>query len=225
MDSCQDHLPEALTCQPLHFLNYQLGIPAADPAPGIGNDAIGTELIASVLDLQIGPGMASQLMKSQGLIILIPGYIMDETPVLGLMSPGPVFLLFYFPVRIILVKDGHDILFPVIANQQVRLAVIKHFTAPGLDIAAGRGHHCVRILPAGPVDHLPAFAVGDIGHRTGINNINVCPVAKFHDLIAGVGQQFLHGIGLILVYFTAQGQKSRFTFQAHKLFSFLFQPH
>ena len=57
MDSRQNHLPVSFFCQRAYLRLNVLWPAAANPAPGIGNNAIAAELVASVLYLQKCPGV------------------------------------------------------------------------------------------------------------------------------------------------------------------------
>ena len=51
---------------------------------------------------------------------------------------------------------------------------------------------------------LPAFSVRDIGHGTGIDNIDVRPVLEGNFLVSVSTEDLTHNIQFIAVYFTAQ---------------------
>ena len=61
-------------------------------------------------------------------------------------------------------------------------------------------------------DHLPGFAVCNIGDRTCIDNIDICPFFKWHDLISILLQKLLHSLCLICIYFAAQIMERSFLF-------------
>lgn len=62
MDAGQHHFPVAALRQPFHFPADVLVTSAAHPSSGIGNDAVGTELVAAVLDFNVGTGMLRRVL-------------------------------------------------------------------------------------------------------------------------------------------------------------------
>ena len=69
MDSCKDHflIPFFRKCTDL--LQHTFNIPASDTASCIGNDTVRTELIASVLNLDICPYMFCCMINGKFLIL------------------------------------------------------------------------------------------------------------------------------------------------------------
>ena len=82
-------------------------------------------------------------------------------------------------------------------------------------IKRGETDHCIRIILLGPVDHLTALSVCHICYRTGIYNIDIRCLFKTDNLVSCLFKNLLHGISLILIYFTAQCKERRSSF-THK---------
>ena len=91
-----------------------------------------------------------------------------------------------------------------------------------LYIAACRHYYRIRIHLPGPVEHLPGFPVRDIGHSTGIDDVNIRPFPEGNDLISGLFQHFLHGLCFIGIYLASQIVQCRFFHGFLPLFSLLF---
>ena len=91
----------------------------------------------------------------------------------------------------------------VIADHNVN-AGIRLLPALCLHITPCCHDHCLRVHFPGAVEHLAGFAVCDIRHRTGIDDIDIRPFFKGNDLIARLFEHFLHCFCLICVYFTSQ---------------------
>ena len=84
VDPCEHHLPAACRGQKAHLPQYVFRLSAAHPPPRIGDDAVGAELVAAVLDLQISPRMILRkpffryglfLLRQHFLVIPLPVHI------------------------------------------------------------------------------------------------------------------------------------------------------
>ena len=189
MDAGQHHLLIAVCRQSADFLEDVFHAPAADPPSGIRDDTVAAELVASVLDLHVGPGMPGRTAQAQALIFFFMGQVPDMSRGM-LFLPGP--------------QDLRKVLLLIVSNQDIHRAVLKKLLSGRLHVAAGRRHHRVRVHLLCPVQHLPGFAVRNIGHAAGIDDIQVGFFPEGNDLISVFFQDFLHGLRLICVYFTAQ---------------------
>lgn len=65
MDAGEHHFFEAVFRQTFYFCDNVLRLTAADGPAGIRNDTVGTELAATVLNLQIGSGAVCQFLDFQ----------------------------------------------------------------------------------------------------------------------------------------------------------------
>ena len=72
-----------------------------------------------------------------------------------------------------------------------------------LCIAACHRHYRIRIKPLHLADVLPGLAIRQMGHRTGIDHINVREGIIRNDLAAFGCKLLLHGFCLVLVDFAA----------------------
>ena len=72
------------------------------------------------------------------------------------------------------------------------------------EAVSGSYHNGVGIHLFGTVKHLPGFPVCHIGHRTGVDHIDICQIMKRYDLISVLFQQFLHRFCFISIYLTTQ---------------------
>ena len=78
------------------------------------------------------------------------------------------------------------------------------FIGMGLGVAAAEGHQRFGMLPAYPADGLPGFMVAGGGDGTAVDYIYVRVSGKGRDFVAAFPQKLLHGLGFILVDFTAK---------------------
>jgi len=161
-------------------------IQAALPAAGIGYHAVAAELVAAVLDLQIGPGLMLKLVGQQRRELLRRNFVHQHQ--------RPLFLVIGFQnIRNLLLMRG--------ADDQIR---VRHFLRPHLRVAADHGHDRLRIEPAHAVHHLPALLGGGVGDRARENQGHVRRLLKRHPLIAPLFQARSDAFRLVGIHFAAQ---------------------
>ena len=109
MDTRQNDLLIAVSCQCLNLLKNIFHTSAADASSCIRDNAVGTKLIASILDLNIGTGMFRYRFNVHCLIFMIMGNICHiSIPVFRL----PV-------VADILFNNLYDLTLHIVADDQV----------------------------------------------------------------------------------------------------------
>ena len=181
---------------------------AAHPAAGIRDNAVSAELVASVLDLDIGSRVIARLRQMQGFIFAGAADVFDLR---GRSALCRVF-----------VQDPHQVFFMIVSEHNVNARILA-FPVLRLDVAARCHDDGVRVHLPRPVQHLPGLPVGDIRHCTGIDNIDVRPFFKRHDLVSCLLEHFLHCFCFICVYFAPQIVQSCFlTHQIYLIFPLLF---
>ena len=214
MDACQHHLPDPSLRQAFDLPQDLLRSAAPDPAPGKGNDAVGAELVAAVLDLDIGPGMAGGL-QLHVLVLGTEGQILHGIPSQQLAQAGDLldresFPLFFFSIPVIFfflfipgcqipVQDLCDLPFLIVADGQIDGRVRQDFIFVRFHVAAHRDDQGVGVHLLCPVEHLTALAVSDIGHGAGIDHIKVRLPVEVYGLVAPLFQKLLHDIQFIAV--------------------------
>ena len=77
----------------------------------------------------------------------------------------------------------------------------------GLGIAPADGDHRLRVFPSDPADDLAGFASALRRDGTGVDNVRVRLLRKGDGGMAPVRPEALHGLGFVLVDFTAEGVK------------------
>ena len=177
------------------LLHRQLQRSRAHRPPGVGNNTIGTEVHAAVLDLQHGPGPL--LQPSGGKDLKFPaaqGVVHLFT--VGVMFQGIQHLLDEGPPSAAAADD-------VYAQFPNRLRGV-------LGIAAADPDHRLGILPAAPADHRPVFLVRYGGHRAGVDDVGVAGFVEPAQGVAQLRDKVLHGLGFILVRLASEGIKSKF---------------
>ena len=101
------------------------------------------------------------------------------------------------------IQNLRDILLSVVSDCQIDARIrLKRFLS-GLHITAHRHDDRLGILLLCAVQHLPALAVGNVGHRAGVYNIHICLLVKRHDLIPLLHEALLHHVDLICIYLAA----------------------
>ena len=199
MDPCEHHFTVAVLRKRAHLADHVFHLPAPHPSPCIRYDAVGAELIAAVLYLDVGSRVIPGLCQREGLIVF---------------CPGDVFHFFQaFSLRLLLLiflEDGDQILFPVVPEDNVNAGIDFLLFCLRLDIAPRRDHNSVRIHLARPVEHLARFPVRDIGHSTCIYNIDIRALSERDDLISSLFQHLLHCFCLICIYLASKVVQRRF---------------
>ena len=193
LDACHHDFPVALSGQLLCLLQSGFQWGGADGTPGIGDDAVGAEVDAAVLDLQHGPGPLLQPAGRQDLKFPAAQGIVQGVLV-GLALQG-------------LQQVGQELLPPAGASQYINAQCLDSLRGV-LGVAAADADDGLRVLPAAPADHGPVFLVGNGGDRAGIDHVGIALLVETADLVAHRAQQVLHGLGLILVCFASEGIKS-----------------
>ena len=168
----------------------------AHRAPGGGDDAVGAEVFAPVLDLYKGPGAPAELPhRGDGLEALprlvgadihhpLPG---GEEPVQSLGKPPAV---------------------PA-AGDHVRFLHGLGCLREGLGKAAGEADGRPGVFPPQPPQQLPGLAVPFGGDGAGVHHHGVpAPlVVELQHLPSLGGELLAQGLGLVLVHLTAEGIK------------------
>ena len=131
---------------------------AAKPAPGVGDDAIGAEIHAAVLNFQHGPGAAGD---SPG------GQLLKVPPLEGLVNAGAA------------LACGHGLLHGL--HQLGPLGSAEDYIRPqggyilsaDLRIAAADGHHGAGVFLLQAADGLAGFAAAFGGDGAGVDDDGV----------------------------------------------------
>ena len=212
MNSGDHNLPDALCRKPLYFLQHLLRAAAPHPASRVGNNTIGTELIAPVLnfDIRAGPpgrpehhGFIGRMMldvvhgEPAQRFIRLPVSAMNaarRTRIAflcrfqvtvsrsGSILCGSAILLHPFPQ--ICLDDLRDLALAVCSDGQINRGILLHTLGVSLHITADCDHHGIRVDFLCAMQHLPALPVRDIRDRTGIDDIDVRRLIKRHNLPA-----------------------------------------
>ena len=159
-------------------------------AAGIGDDAVGAEVAASVLHLEHGAGAFGHAPRREHLEgAAAEGVVHGEgAPLLrdcGLHR----------------VEKGHA---PAGAGHHVHVQRL-HGLRFHLGVAAAHRHHRRRILPPDAADHVPGLLVRHRRDGAGVDDVGVAGLVPAALNVAALGENLLHSLGLILVYLTAQG--------------------
>ena len=196
MDSGQNHFLIASCCKCTYLVQHFSNLSAANTASRIRDDAIRTELVASVLHLDIGPYMFCRIAYGK-LLVFFCLVDLDHFYFFG------VFFFIFF-------QRFYDLLFLIISKDQIHSAVLFQLLCICLDITSCCHNNGIRIHFFCLMEHLSGFAVCDIGDCTGIDQINIRPFFKRNDLISCFFQKLLHGLYFICIYFAAQIVKGNF---------------
>ena len=188
-DAGQNDLPIARRRQfpgPFHRCLQRQG---TNGAPGIGDDAVRTEVDAPILHLQHGAGAALQPSRRENL----------KAPAVKGSVHG-----FHGPAILQLQLQKIEKAHPVAGSRDQVHVQLPHILRMSLGIASAHSHHCLRMFPPGAGKHLAGFLVADGGDRAGVDHIGIRAVGKGHDLVAPAAQFLFHGLGFVLIDFAAQ---------------------
>ena len=188
MDACQHHFFEAVFCQTFHFCDHVLRLTAADGTAGIRNDTVGTELAASILNLQVRSGAVCQFLDFQWF---------KNTFVHNICH-----IILHALFRLIIFHQFHDFTLVLGANDQIHTMHRRQFFRRSLGITAHNGNNGVFILAFHLTDELTGFLIPEICHRTGIDDIYICLIVYGNHFIALFRKQFGDGFAFILIDFT-----------------------
>ena len=135
MDPGQNHLLIAGLSKPFYLFYDLLRLAATDSSPYIRDNTIGTELVAPILDFDVGSCM-------------IPGRVNIE--LFKLSGVIDINHSFYILMLFIVMEQCDEILLLVVADQDINSFDLCPRLLLGLDIASRRYNHGVRIEFSGP---------------------------------------------------------------------------
>lgn len=158
----------------------------ADAATRIGDDAVGAEIDAAILDFQHGPGAALQPSGGQ----VLKGAALE-----GVVQNGDA--LVFLPG---LLQQIHKAGAVAGTGNQVHLQLV-HIVGVGLGVTAAHRQNGVRGGLSGPADYLPGLFVTDCRYRAGVDDIGVGLSVKGDQGVAALGDQLLQSLSLVLIYF------------------------
>ena len=172
----------------------------AHGAAGIGDDAVGAEIVAAVLNLQHGAGTlphpaGRQIFKGSALQGVVNSNVLTAHAACLLFPP-----------------EGQQTLqefLPAAAAGDHIGAGFGSFLRADLGVAAAHTQQGVGMLAAQTVQEGAIFAVGDGGDGAGVDDEDIA-VGLRGRLVAQTDELLLHGLGLILVDLAAQGKTVKF---------------
>ena len=189
MDTCQYDLPVSVLCHAGDLPDDIFRPAAADSASGIGDNAVRAELIASVLNFNIGTSVLRRLFQSHFFVFCSMVNVYNSSVMQSLVHtmPGIFCILrhriFLFQILQIFLQNGRQVLLAVVADRQIDAGILLHIFPSGLHVASHSHHQCRRIFLLRTMKHLSAFPVCNIGNCAGIYNINICGFIKWYNSI------------------------------------------
>ena len=201
LDAGDDNFLVALLLQFLCLLHRQLQGRGAHGATGIGDDAVGAEVHAAVLDLQHGPGPLLQTARGKDFKFspaqgVVQGFLVSS------LGKGSEHIL--------------DKFLPLAAAAQNIHTQFPDGFGGMLGIAAADADDGLGMLPAAPPDHGPVLLVRHGGDGAGVDDIAVARLVKMTDFMAHFRQNMLHGLGFVLICLAAKGIKCQFHCHNHQ---------
>ena len=179
MNSCKYKFLISVFCQTKHFLQNFLFSSASYPSSYVGNNAVATKLIASVLHLQI----RSCMLSCTGKLKLFIFYRLVQTYQILFLSAS-LFIIF---------QHKQQILLSVISQYNINGIINIFHILLCLHVTACCNNNCLWIHLSCFMEHLSGFSVCNVGYCTSIDNINISTRCKRNNLISCFFQHFLHG--------------------------------
>ena len=199
VDSGHNNFLYALRRQCAHLTEHILRLPAPDSAARIGNDAVGAELIAAVLNLDVRPGAAGHLQRhllvdrmvrdiaecaavqrfGAAGIFAVPGIFAVSGIFAGSEVPAAPGVFTFTEVVFQYLRKAS---FAAGANGKIDSRVLFHCLAAGLHITADGHNYRFGVLFLRAVKHLTALAVGNVRDRAGVYDIHIRFSVKRHNL-------------------------------------------
>ena len=195
LDAVDDDLSIALGGELLRLGDGGVQRHGAHAPACVGDDAVGTEIVATVLHLQQRARPRGEAARRQNFEILSEAVIFDLFPFLLVLGG-------LFEVRnkcTAIRRTDEDI--------DVQLADLVRVC---LCVAAADADDGIRIQAADTADRVARFLVGDRRHRAGIDDIAVAELVKFAERMPVCKQHLLHRLRLILVDLAAKRVECEF---------------
>ena len=196
MDACEHHFLITLSGQGADLFQHLFRSAGAHPSSGVGDDAVAAKLVAAVLHLDKRPGPVRDPVHMQGFVLIGVG----DVDHIGHVLPATAEKF---------IQNVRQACLLVISHYDIHRGVLFQRVGGHLHVAARCHHNGIRVHFLGPVQHLAGFAVRDIGHGAGVDNIYVRLLVKGDDLITAGFQLLLHGLGFVCIYLASKVVKSR----------------
>ena len=188
LNAGDDDFLVTLGCQLPGLLHRQRQRRGTDRAAGVGDDAIGAEVDAAVLDLHHRPGTLFQTACGKNFKFPASQGVVQMFLVAAVFQSG---------------QDHGDEFLPLgAAADDVHAQGLDGFGVV-LGVAAADADNSLGMLPAAAADDGAVFLVRHSGDGAGIDNVGVAGFLKRADLMAPLMQELFHGLGLILIGFAA----------------------
>lgn len=205
IDTGYDNLPSALSYNVLGLLHQGFYAAVTATSAGNGDGAIGTIIIAAILDLEeIARTVATRTRGHEAADI---GRTVGEMLMEG-MAGGNVVAFIGSPTLFALFQQGQHTLYdlPLLlgAKHQVHTVNCGYLLWLKLGIAACDDDLCAGMLANKLMDGLPALMVGDLGHATGVDDADIGNLVLTDTTYAGSLELLPHGRSLGKIEFAAQ---------------------
>ena len=191
IDTDQHHLAVAAGREHLD-LGFQLGERlGTHPSSGVGNDTVGTEAVAAVLDLDKGARVLAERgdrhrLKQRALILMYGN--VEQSVSLNTKT----------------LDRRYQLGTLLVAEDDVALGKTLHLLGKRLRHAARQHHDALRILAADAVDQLSVLRVADRGHGAAVDDGDVRVLLVLRRHIAVPQQVLTHRLGLVLIHLTPE---------------------
>ena len=197
VDAGQDDFLEARCDQAVGFGDDGVGLARFQSAPRIGNDAVGTEIVAPFLDLQVGPRVFHcRRIEGDFLEFIVAAHVVDGRD--GFI----VFVVQEFA------DNGYDALAFIGPDDGVDFGHGRQKLRVELGIAAGDDDLGRIVALLRPPDELARFLFADLSDRTGIDDIDVGRAIEIGFREACSQEEAAHTVRIVLIDTAAKSGKS-----------------
>ena len=161
----------ALLPQVFYFLKAVLYFPASNSASHIGDNAVRTKLVATVLNLYKGATSVQGLWKKK---IFIFSLFLNRRQI---VFDSAVIFQHGVPIGS---NQLYNFSFAAVPDQNIDSLIFFQFLLFSFHIAACRNHKGIRIPFFGLVNHLSGLSVRNVRYGTGINKVDIRFLMKGH---------------------------------------------
>ncbi len=184
--TCDYNLLKSIVNNPAYIFQDLFNGTTYSPSPDRWDNAVGAEIVASILYLDGSTGMQALIDRFEPKYVSRKGIGMNHFP---------------FKMGI---NEGYNLTFPFIINHISYLFVGFQLLFVVIGHTPGYNHQSVLVLPGSVTDGIPRFLVTLVCNSTGIDHCDISRFGIIDHLVTGLVKLGDQGIGFILVQAATQ---------------------
>ena len=189
LNAVDNDLPVALSGKARCLRHSRLQRHGTHPAACIGNDAVGTEIVAAVFDFQKRSCPRGKSARGQNFKRAGAACVVHAVP---------------FLPRLRGINHMPDESLPSICADQHIHVKLSDLVRAALRIAAAHTDHGLRVQLAHAPDGVAGFFIGHGRDGAGVDDVAVADLVKAAERMAALHEQLLHGLRFVLIDLTAE---------------------